>query len=269
VTFTLSKLLWEIARPSTFLLLLALIGTALLWSRYWRVARGLIMGALLLLLLPALLPLSSLIGAPLEDAYPRAPLPRQVTGILVLGGAEYPRTSVARRQVTLGEGGERLLAGLELARRYPDAQLVFSGVTSVIYGGDHAAASVSRELFRTLGVAPERVIIEAKSRNTVENVHYSKALLRPQPGETWIVVTSAAHMARSLGLFAKADWPVLPYPVDYQTSGEAVFAPTLRFAEALDAFDGVAREWVGLVSYRLMGRTEALFPPAPGSARAP
>lgn len=259
MTFFISKVFWELLRPSTFLLVLALAGTVLLWSRWWRVGRVLSAVALSLLLVPSLLPLSVLLAAPLENVHAPAELPPHVTGILVLGGAEMPKTSAARGQLNLSEGGERLLLALELARRYPRAKLAFSGVTGTIYGNGSADAYVARNLFLAFGISEERLIIEGRSRNTFENVRFSQALLNPKPGETWVVVTSAMHMPRTLGLFAKADWHVLPYPVDYQTSGRARFAPTLRFTENLYAFDAALREWVGLLSYRLMGRTDALF----------
>lgn len=260
MTFFISKLLWEVLRASTFLLLLAFGGTALLWSRWWRTGRILIATTLILLMVPSFLPLNAWLAAPLENAYPPTQLPKDVTGILVLGGAEMPRTSVARGQLSLDEGGERLLLALELAKRYPNAKLAFSGVTGSVYGGGPPEAFVARDLFGAFGISRDRLVVESRARNTLENVRYSKALLDPQPGETWLVVTSAMHMPRTLGLFDKAGWPVLPYPVDYQTAGRAKFAPTLRFAENLYALDGTLREWIGLISYRLMGRTDTLFP---------
>ena len=259
MTFFISKVLWELLRPSTFLLVIALAGTVLLWSRWWRVGRVLAAVTLSLLLVPSLLPLGVLLAAPLENLHTPADLPPQVTGILVLGGAEMPKTSAARGQLNLSEGGERLLLALELARRYPSAKLVFSGVTGTVYGSGSAEAYVTRDLFRTFGIGEERLIVEGRSRNTFENVRYSQVLLRPKATDNWVVVTSAMHMPRTLGLFAKAGWRVLPYPVDYQTTGRVRFAPTLRFSENLYAFDAVLREWVGLLSYRLMGRTDALF----------
>ncbi len=259
MVFIFSKLFWELLRPSTFLLLLGLVGSGLLWTRFWRTGRTLTIIALVLFALPALLPLNALLARPLENAYPPVPLPRTLTGILVLGGAEMPKTSVARGQLSLRDGAERVLAGLELARRYPEARLAFSGVTASLYDS-RSEAHVTRDLFRTFGLAQARLVIEAKSRNTEENVRFSRALIDPQPGDTWVVVTSAIHMPRTLGLFAKANWPVLPYPVDYQTNGTLTLTPTLRFAESLYTLEGTLREWIGLLSYRLLGRTDALFP---------
>jgi uncharacterized SAM-binding protein YcdF (DUF218 family) len=68
------------------------------------------------------------------------------------------------------------------------------------------------------------------------------------------------HLPRSVGLFRKAGWRVIPYPVDYGSSGRVVFAPSVRFLEKLGRVDDATREWVGLVSYRLLGRIDALFP---------
>ena len=60
--------------------------------------------------------------------------------------------------------------------------------------------------------------MERRSRNTQENAEFSKALVAPKEGERWLLVTSAFHMPRSVGLFRKAGFAVEPYPVDWRVS---------------------------------------------------
>ena len=260
MSFFLSKVLWELVRPSTLLLSVTALGTLLLWSRWHRLGRGLVSTTLVLLLLPAVLPLASVLEGPLENRFPQPALPSQVDGIIVLGGAESPATSAARRQVVLNGAGERLLKGLELAKRYPQAKLVFSGGSGALYGGGPSSAGVAERLFNDFGIDRARTVLERRSRNTHENARFALEQARPRPGETWVLVTSAMHLPRSVGLFRKAGWQVIPYPVDYQSPGYVTFAPSLRFVEALAYVDNAAREWIGLVSYRLLGRTDALLP---------
>ena len=64
-----------------------------------------------------------------------------------------------------------------------------------------------------------RLTLEDRSRNTIENAVYSKALAQPKPGERWLLVTSALHMPRAMGAFRQAGFAVEAYPVDYQTNG--------------------------------------------------
>lgn len=260
MSFLLSKVLWELVRPSTLLLLTALCGALLLWSRLYKTGRALLVGSLLLLLLPALLPLAALLERPLENHFPQPALPPRVDGIVILGGAENPATSAARQQAVLNGAGERWLKGLELAQRYPEAKLVFSGGSSALAGGGLTSATVAERLFNDFGVDPARTVLESRSRNTYENARYTAQQLRPRAGETWVLITSAMHLPRAVGLYRKAGWQVIPYPVDYRSSGRARLDPSLRFAEEMENFDAAVREWLGLVAYRLMGRTNALFP---------
>lgn len=260
MSFLLSKVLWELVRPSTFLLLTALGGALLLWSRFYRTGRALLAGSLLLLLLPALLPLAALLERPLENHFPQPTLPPRVDGIVILGGAENPATSAARQQAVLNGAGERWLKGLELAQRYPEARLVFSGGSSALSGEGLTSATVAERIFDDFGLDPARTVLESRSRNTHENARYTAQQLRPRTGERWVLISSAMHLPRAVGLYRKAGWQVIPYPVDYRSSGRARLDPSLRFAEELEDFDAAVREWLGLVAYRLMGRTDNLFP---------
>jgi len=260
MSFFLSKVLWELVRPSTLLLLTATLGTLLLYSRWHRPGRNLVSISLVLVLLPAAVPIAAVLEGPLENYFPPPSLPAQIDGVIVLGGAENPGTSAARGQVVLNGAGERLLKGLELAQRYPQATLVFSGGSSALFGGGVTSATVAERLFGDFGIDRERVVLERRSRNTYENARFTFEEVQPRPGEAWVLVTSAMHLPRSVGLFRKAGWRVIPYPVDYQSSGRAPLAPSLRFLEELDQVDDAFREWVGLIAYRLLGRTDALFP---------
>jgi uncharacterized SAM-binding protein YcdF (DUF218 family) len=103
-------------------------------------------------------------------------------------------------------------------------------------------------------------VLERSARNTHENALFSTSTVQPQADETWVLITSAMHLPRAVGLYRKAGWQVIPYPVDYRSSGRIAFAPSLRFAEELYAFDHAVREWVGLVAYRLLGAPTRSFP---------
>ena len=83
----------------------------------------------------------------------------------------------------------------------------------------------------------------------------------PRPDERWLLVTSAWHMPRAVGVFRQAGFPVTAYPVDFRTGGRAnVLRPFATLSEGLRRLDVAAKEWAGLVGYRLTGRTGELFP---------
>ena len=117
-----------------------------------------------------------------------------------------------------------------------------------------------RGFLRSHGLDEARVIFEDRARDTHENALLSKPLAAPEPGERWLLVTSASHMPRAVGAFRQVGWPVIPYPVDFRTGGE------LRLVAAPDAgqrwreLDHAARSWIGLIAYRLTGRIPSLLP---------
>jgi len=79
--------------------------------------------------------------------------------------------------------------------------------------------------------------------------------------ETWLLVTSAFHMPRSMGLFRKAAFPVVPWPVDYRTSGqEGVGVMRDNPGDSLQTTTMAIREWLGLIAYKFVGRIDSVFP---------
>jgi uncharacterized SAM-binding protein YcdF (DUF218 family) len=111
-----------------------------------------------------------------------------------------------------------------------------------------------------MGLDTGRIVFEDRSRNTWENARYSYDLVKPQPGERWLLVTSAKHMPRSVGVFRKVGWPVIAYPADYLTGRDGPLMPGFGFLAGLDGLEKGTREWTGLIAYRLLGRTDTLFP---------
>ncbi|MBT4260207.1 MAG: YdcF family protein, partial [Nitrospina sp.] len=119
------------------------------------------------------------------------------------------------------------------------------------------ASIVARKVFSQIGLDPERVRFESDSKNTLENALKSYELIKPAPDQRWILVTSAFHMPRSVGLFRKVGWNVIPYPVDFNTTKSIRLKFDLR---EIGRFSQGIREWVGLFIYWAMGRTSELFP---------
>jgi len=136
---------------------------------------------------------------------------------------------------------------------------VFSGGNRT---NDIAEADVVEPTFIGLGVERDRLLLERRARNTQENAEFSKALALPKPGERWLLVTSAQHMPRSVGAFRKVGFAVEPYPVDNWIEPEWSELLTLNstFLQGVAVADAGVREWMGLLAYRLTGRTTELLP---------
>ena len=259
--FPLSKILGFFALPSNLVMVAGLIGVLLLMTRFRRFGRVLVIASLVLLAILGLSPLGNALILPLEDRFPPWTDGGDVAGIIVLGGAVTPDVSAARDEVSLNEAAERLTAAALLAAAHPRAKIIFSGGDAGLVRTEGAEAPYALHLLRGLGVAPERLIAEDRSRNTVENAEFSKELAAPKPGERWLLVTSAHHMPRAVGVFRAAGFPVEAFPVDYRTRGAIdLLRPFSTLGDGLRRTDTAMREWVGLLIYRMVGRTDALFP---------
>ena len=236
MTYYVSKVFWFLAAPTSALILIS--GSATLWavlgnSKYgaWLAAAaacGLIIGAFT--------PIGLALTVPLEFRF--EPLDSQAPpdGIILLGGS--------------GLSGVAAMAAL--SQDYSKARLIFSGFRN---------NPASFKIFAQLGGDPTRIIcVEPRPRTTSEDALYAAALLKPKPSERWMLVTSALHMPRAVGCFRVAGFQVEPYPVEFTTAQSHPFAGFTPGSAALVHLDTTAKEWIGLIAYRLMGQTDALFP---------
>ncbi len=260
--FFLSKFFAFFTKPSNLLFLLAIIGLVLMVTRYARAGRRLLVVSVILLLIFGISPLGRQLVLVLEGRFPAwDPSRGAPDGIIVLGGAIAPDVSAARGEIALSGAAERMTVVADLARRYPAAKIVFTGGTPALFGGPREADYV-RALWESFGIAPDRIVLERDSRNTVENATMTKALVNPKPNERWLLVTSSWHMPRAVGVFRHAGFAVEPYPVDWISTGDELGQLGLSesFAGGLHAIDNAAHEWVGMLMYWLTGRTSELFP---------
>ncbi|WP_407170108.1 YdcF family protein [Bradyrhizobium sp. ORS 111] len=257
--FVLSKTLGIMLLPINLLLGIGLIGVILLLTRFAALGRRLMAVSLVLLAICAFSPLGNILLYGLEQRFPPWDASRGAPdGIIVLGGSIDPDVSAAYGTPVVRSAPDRIIAAAALARKYPNARLVFTGGSANLISNDAREGDYAGEIFESLGVAKSRVIIERQSRNTVENAQFSKALLDPKPSERWLLVTSAYHMPRSIGLFRRAGFNVEAYPVDWRIGN--VFGLATLSVEGMSRTDLGMREWIGLVAYRLTGKIDDLLP---------
>ncbi|MGD9544683.1 MAG: YdcF family protein [Methylocystis sp.] len=247
--------------PVHLFIFVAVIGALLLFTRWDGWGRALSITSAFALLLMAFGPLGGLLTGPLEARFPPPPddMPAP-DGVIVLGGAIDERLSASRNRPTVVDAAERLTAPIALKRKYPNARLVFTGGSAAQRDAAYAEADAVQRFWRELGLDQGDVLYERRSRNTYENAVFTRDLLRPKPGERWLLITSAIHMPRAIGAFRQAGFDVIAYPVDYRTSGESVLELPRFATRALGLVEFAAHEWAGLVAYRLSGKSDALFP---------
>src|SRR5829696_1548858 len=254
VLFPLSKILGFFALPSNLLMLIALLGAALLFTRRARLGRGVMLVSMLALAAAGWSPLGNWLMAPLENRFPPWSGAGAPDGVIILGGAISPEVSNGRGGVALNESAERITVAADLARRYPAARIVFSGGSGKLFGGA-AESDFVLPLFESFGIARERVTLESRSRNTIENARLTKELLQPKSGERWLLVTSAYHMPRAIGAFRHEGFAVEAYPVDWRTKAADFASPFAVLSAGLARTDAAVHEWLGLTGYWLIGET--------------
>lgn len=264
--FTFSKVFGAIIQPLNAALILLLVAAVLAWMGKWRAGRALLTIVVAGLFAVLVLPIGSWLLLPLEQRYPQLePLPATVDGIVMLGGAQQPRLTHAHGQPAMNGRAERMTTFLALARRYPEAKLVFSGGSGDVTNQQIGERETVRLFLEQQGFDADRVVYETKSRNTFENALHTQALVPRKPGETWLLVTSAADVPRAMGVFAALGWTMIPVPCDYEAlpfdkTAEAGWTPSFSLLESMAAIDHALHEWAGLLVYYVTGKTDRLFP---------
>jgi uncharacterized SAM-binding protein YcdF (DUF218 family) len=257
----LTKIVWALLSPLSLTLILSALGLVLVAFGFRRT--GLASGTLglLILAISTCTNLGEVLIAPLENRFKPIEEPSHIDGIIVLGGGMDQAVNTVRKGWELKYSGDRFVEALRLALRHPEAKLLLSGGVAVTYGGQEAEAESAARFYRAFGISDERLIRESNSRNTEENAQFSLQLATPKPGETWLLVTSAFHMPRSIALFRRAGFEVIAWPADYMSAGEPSFAITLGDAsDKLVTTNLAVREWAGLLGYWLAGKIDDPFP---------
>jgi len=251
--YWLSKLIWLFISPDSLLLIWFGVGVLLLWLGRVIWAKRLFSSLLFVLLLIGLFPVGGWLLYPLESRYPANPELQKVDGIVALSGMLDPMGSSLWDQVV--GGGSRNFAFMHLAREFPQAKLVYTGGASSMINQNYKAADVAKRLFREQGLDMSRITFERESRNTWESALFTKQLVAPKMGEKWVLITTAWHMPRSVGVFCKVGWDVIPYPVDFQTKPGHLFTLNWNFAGHLQGLVTAVKAWIGQIAYQLTGKS--------------
>lgn len=263
--FYASKSIWVLVSPESLYFLLCIATVCSVLLQWKKLSRNLAWLLLTVTLINGVLPVGEWLLLPLEQKFsnqpPLAP-DSEIDGIIVLGGSFSLATSYHWQQVETKASSERLFSFIEYAHRYPNAQLIFSGGSSLVRRSeiDYTESQLAKQLFDSLGIDTSRIIFEDQSRNTRENARNTKALINPDIDEKWLLITSSYHMPRAIGVFCRAGWHPIPVAIDHQTLKGDVFRLNWDFFGNSRKLEWAVREWLGLISHRLLGYTDQLIP---------
>ncbi|PZM15243.1 YdcF family protein [Rhizobium tubonense] len=260
--FLISKLVWILGQPLSLAFFFVAIGllAALLGWRWSGILASAISTAILFVAL--FTSAGAYLVQGLEDRFPKpSGDPADLKCMIVLGGAFDTVVTTSRGGYDLDAAGDRFVEALRLAQKFPQSRILVSGGDGSITGNYEGDAVISERMFAAFGLGKDRLIEDKDSRTTFENAINTKALLASNGLSNCLLITSGFHMPRSMGIFRKLDIPVVPWPVDYRSSGKEYLRldasqPSLNTGLLSTA----VREWIGLVGYYFAGRTSALYP---------
>ena len=250
IFFWMSKVFWILASPYSIMCFWLGLGVFFIWKKKQARSFALLMSLFVLLLFVGIFPVGDWVLSPLENEYPENPALSDVQGIIVLSGAENPWLSEKREQAVLNDTSERLLAFMTLARKFPEAQLIFSGGSGSLLQQASKGADVAERVFVDQGFDMSRIDFERKSRNTYENALFSEKLVTKKSAR-WVLITSSWHLPRAMKVFCKVGWKVIPYPVDFHTVNPVEFSLDWNIERSLRLLSMGVKEKIGYVVYRV------------------
>jgi uncharacterized SAM-binding protein YcdF (DUF218 family) len=252
VLFVLGKLLNAVLLPpGVFVVGLVLLAILATRARAPRSVRWLALALAGLLYLSSVTPTRALLVGPLERRYPPLAAGSRFDAVAVLaGGAGADAPERPGSQGLSGASLARLVHGWELARR--------AGTPIIVSGGDplNAKGLPDAEIMRrelvALGASESAVIVEGRSRNTLENARFTLDICRARGLRRVVVVTSAVHMPRAMRCFRHFGGDALAAPTDYLGAGPVLsLGAVVPSADDMAAVVSALHEYFGDLYYRL------------------
>lgn len=256
--FLFKKLVGPLLFPLPLASFLLLLGLALLWFTKKQKAGKVLVSAGTFWLLS--------LGFGIFAPWTLAPLERQYQPLLSPSSNATPESPV-KWIVVLGGGGSysaqlpsasqlssaslaRVIEGIRLQRALPGSKLILS--EGNIFDSV-PVADIMGSVAQELGVASDAMVLERQSQDTEGQAH----LIRPMVGaDRFILVTSAAHMPRSIALFRKVGLNPIAAPTDYNSYGGESLRPSSLYPSAtkLRKAELAMHEYMGIAWAKIRGR---------------
>ncbi len=269
--FVVSKIFWSLIQPLNALCFMAMLGVLIRLREKWGHAGQALMNfSLCAILIFGVLPIGPLLMIYLERQYPTPQsLPAKIDGIIVLGGAFESAAGAKSGQIVANDQIDRMFCFVDLAKKYPEAKLVFSGGPGDILNPSAMEGNDARRFFDLTGIDKSKIIFEEKSRNTFENIVHTMEMTNPKASQTWVVTTSAYHMPRTMGIFAAFRWPVIPYQCDMRTNGDykTVFKSLPSVTGNFSKLNYALKELIGNAIYYFTDKSAYLIPSRPRNTK--
>ena len=260
MSFYLSKILWLILNPFNFFIFVNIITIFLYFINFKRISLFIFLINFIFLLTISIFPIGNFLIHKIEKEYHlKNMVPNNLDGILILGGATSPTLFKEFNQVSVNDSAERLIESVKIIKEFKNSKIIFSGGSGVVGRPELGHAEAAKFFYKKMEINTDRIIFENKSRNTYENILFSNEIVNPRKNEKWLLITSASHMKRALLIGLKQDWKLIPYAVDFKIRKKYEFKPSFNLLSNLNSFQQASHEWLGLISYYFMKRTDRIF----------
>lgn len=259
--FVLSKLAWGLLSPTNLIVLLMVLGTVQLVRNKVSTAKKILIPTAIISFALLAYPVGDYLMHPLETRFTKpTELPNTIDGIIILGGGEHLKLSTSWDTAEIGSAGDRFIGAAILAQHYSNVPVIFSGGSGLLrFDTSTTGGDIAWSLLLAVGINEDRLIIESQSRNTNENFTLLKSKLPKDSGQ-YLLVTSAFHMPRSVGIARQQNIDVIPYPVDYYSNKPALRQWDFSLFDHLQVLEPAWREWIGLTVYYWTGKTSEWLP---------
>ena len=162
-------------------------------------------------------------------------------------------------QISLGSSSERLIEAINIIKKKQNIKIIFSGGPAHIQHPNLTDSNAAKKFFDDMEINISNIIFENKSRNTYENILFSKNIIKPKKNENWIVISSASHLKRVLNVAEKLKWQLIPYATDFNYPKKFNFQLSINFLSNLSQFQKASHEWTGLIYYYFTGKSDKIF----------
>lgn len=257
----LSKLLPLFIYPLGLATVLTLVAFVLVWKSPKKAAIAIACAFFVLFLSSSAWVSQALVHSLEFQHIPQGILPN-ADAIVVLGGGIKPKAP-PRPSVDLADAGDRIFYGAQLYREHKAPLLVLSGGRIDWKMGGPPESTDMAEIAKLLGVPSSAILEDPSSLNTYQNAVNVRNLLFPRHLKRILLVTSALHMPRSVLIFKRQGFEVIPAPTDFQatqpSSGvkqstlEETILNFLPDLSRLNNTTNALKEYIGTAVYRLRG----------------
>ena len=258
--YFISKFIWYLLSPLNFFLFLIIFSFVFKLLNKKKLSKIFFLFSFFFFIIIGVFPLGSFLLFKLEQNYQTSSIiPNDIDGILILGGPSSSSLTRQHNQVSFNEAGERLTETIKIIRNFNPEKIIFTG-GSYDQTFENSHAYVAKKFFSELGIDVDKFFFEYQSRNTYENILFSKKIANPTKDEKWLIITSSFHMKRTMNVAEKLEWHLIPYPVDFRTGKYFSFKPSfVNLLENFNAYNLAAHEFIGLFSYYILGRTSKIY----------